>query len=51
MRNLETPKGTYPLSETDIQMCRDREGAQTHTARVIEPRVGSSSGLLAPIPA
>ena len=47
MRNLETTKGTYPLSETDIQMYRDRECAQTHTARGMEPWVGSGSGLLA----
>lgn len=51
MRNLKTTKGTCPLSETDMWMCRDRECAQTHTARVMEARVGSSSGLLAPTPA
>ena len=51
MRNLETTKGTYPLSETDIQMYRDRECAQTHTARGMEPWVGSGSGLLALTPA
>ena len=51
MRNLETTKGTYPLSETDIRMYRDRECAQTHTARGMEPWVGSGSGLLALTPA